>query len=263
MALSTPDYKRLNSDKHLRVDLAPTGTATGIQNIFAPTVVECGKFQPASVSISWNDYDFGIQESEKTSDPSLADESTYEDFGQRNYGGGMSFYMPKRYDDNSNNHSLVYDLTDGLNNYLDVLTRLDGAKNNVTQPIADGDFVSVYRTITTSDVDSDTGADAIRRTVGFASQGAVAVCTIVGTHTITAVPPTAAPWTAGKKARLRATVQDRDYTNALSFRSSDSKVVDIYPGGFYEVTGTTGGTATITIEDEGAGTSVTVEVTVA
>ena len=41
------------------------------------------------------------------------------------------------------------------------------------------------------------------------------------------------------------------------------KVVNIYPGGFYEVTGTAGETATITISDEAAGTSTTVAVTVA
>lgn len=267
MAISQPDYERMRSDKNLTVLLAPSGTATGVQVTAAPTEAElevggAAGFQNASRSISWNDYDFAVSESERTNDPSLADDSTYEDFGQINYGGGMSFYMPAEYDDDSNNHSVIYDMTDQPWTPMDVVTRLDGEKQNSTA-VVDGDFVSVYRTITDSDTDSDTGADAIRRTVGFLSQGNVAIYTIVGDHAITALPPTTAPWAAGKKARLRATVQDRDYTNALNFRSSDASVVRVFAGGFYEVTGTAGDTATITITDPGTNTTQTVAVTVA
>ena len=260
------DYKRLNSDRNLMVLLAPSGNATGVSNIGAPTASELTPggstaFINASPSVSWNDYDFGVEDSERTSDPSIADDSNFEDFGQENYGGSMSFYMPDEYDDNSNTHSLVYDLTEDLKTYLDVVTRLDGAKDNMSRAIANGDFVSVFRTVTGSDEDVDTGAEAIRRTRSFISQGAMAPFTIVGSHTITMQNGTN-PFTAGKKGRMRGIVQNRDYTNALSFRSSDPGVIQVYPGGFYEITGSAGGTATVYVEDRRAGTSVEVEVTI-
>lgn len=259
---SEPDYKRLISDRHLGVWYAPTSGVTGVQDPGEPDQAEIRAMQNAAPSISWNDWDFGMQESETTNDPSLADDSTYEDYGQINYGGSVSHYYPQDYDDNSNNHSLVYDMIDQPRTAIDVVTRLDGAKNNVTDLPSDGDFVSVFRTMTDSWEDSDQGADAIRYTTGFLSQGVVAVDTVVGTHTLTAIPPASDPWDAGNKARLRVSVQDRDYTNALEFSSDDPEVVQVYPGGFYEVTGSASDTADITISDKAAGTTTTVSVTV-
>lgn len=266
MPFVAPSYTRMKSDRNITVLLAPTGTATGVNETGEPLQTELAVGGPsgtqnASPSISWNDFDFGIQESERTSDPSLADDSTYEDFGQTNVGGGMSFYYPKDYDDNSNNHSIIYDMTDEPRTALDVVERIDGDKSNSTA-VVNGDFVHVARTLTDGEANSLTGSEALRRTVSFVSQGDVAIYTVVGPHTITAIPPATAPWAAGNKARLRASVQGRDYTNALTFRSSDPEVVKIEPGGFYEVTGSAADTATITIEDERAGTSVTVAVTV-
>lgn len=260
-----PNYERMKSDRNIGVLLAPTGNATGIDEIFEPSEAEltpggASGVQNAAQSISWNDFDFGIQDSETTTDPSLADDSTYEDFGQRNYGGGISFYYPKEYDDNSNNHSIIYDMTDEPWTLLDVVMRVDGDKNNVTEAYEDGDFVHVARTLTDGEANTLSGSDALRRTVQFLPQGGVAVYTIVGDHVLTAIEPTA--WTAGSTGRLRVTVQDRDYTSALSFSSSDPDVVSIGRGGFFEVTGASSDTATITIEDEGAGTTTTVTVTV-
>lgn len=265
----TQDYTKLPSNRHVTVLLGPGGSATGIADVATPTADELNNtggtsgMLNASVSTSFQDYDFGIQEAETSSDPSLADESTFEDLGPAQFGGSMSFYYPRDYDDNSNNHSLVYDLTDTPWTPIDIGVRIDGNKNNVSQPIADGDFVSTFRTWTDSEANALDAEEAYRRTVGFQPLGESAFYTIVGDHTITALPPASAPWAAGKKARLRATVQDRDYTNALTFTSSDPDVVRVLPGGFYEVTGTASDTATITIEDRAAGTSTSVQVTVA
>lgn len=263
------DYTKMRSNRNVTVWLGPGGSATGIADVAVPTADELNNvggvssMLNASVSISFQDYDFGIQEADTSSDPSLADESTFEDLGPKQFGGSMSFYYPKDYDDNSNTHSLVYDLTDTPWTPIDIATRIDGNKSNTNQPAADGDFVSTFRTWTDSETNAVDAEEAYRRTVGFQSLGDSAFYTIVGDHTITAVPPATAPWAAGKKARLRATVQGRDYTNALSFTTSDPEVVRIIPGGSYEVTGSASDEATITIRDEEAGTSTTVSVTVA
>lgn len=267
----TLDYKKLPINRegsNLTVWIGPSGGSTlGITDLDQPAAVELNNtggtsgVRMASPSISWNDWDFGTQASEINNEPSLADSSNYEEFGASNYGGNISFYYPREYDDNSNLHSIIYDLTDIPGTINDIAIRLDGEKPT-DQPAANGDYVSTYRAQGNSEDNPFTPGESKRRTVGFSKKGGFAHYTIVGPHTITAVPPATAPWLAGKKARLRATVQGRDYTNALRFSTSDADVVAIYPGGFYEVTGDAADTATITITDEGAGTSATVSVTV-
>lgn len=257
------DFQKTSADQRVRVDLAPTGAATGIDNIDAPTEIELNNaagsgFVPASQSISWNDFDFGTQASDTLNEPSLADAATFEEFGQNNFGGGMSFYYPAEYDDNSNLHSVVYDLTDEPGALIDVGIRIDGDVE-VSEPWADGDFVYAYRTRGDSETNPFTPGESKRRTVGFSQAGEFAHCTVVGAHTITAVEPAA--YAPGDKGRIRALIQGRDVTNMLEFSTSDGDVISVYPGGFYEVTGE--GSADVTILDRGAGTSTVISVTAA
>lgn len=260
------DYEKLPSTPHVTVWGGPTGGAFGVTETAVPLAAEINNTGGASLmlnwspSISWNDWGFGQEASETLNSPSFADEATYEEFGARNYGGEVSFFYPKEYDDNSNNHSLVYDQTDTPGTALDVVVRIDG-ETRTTVAAADGDIVHVFRTMTDAETNVLQQPDEYRRTVGLLNQGDAEFYTIVGAHTITTNLP-ATPWAAGKKGRIQGVVQDRDYTNALSYSSSDPDVVQVYPGGFYEVVGTASDTATITIRDEAAGTSTTVAVTV-
>lgn len=265
------DYTKLktnNRGSNISVWLGPSGgTTLGITDVAVPLAAEINNtggtsgVQPASQSISFNDWDFGTQASETNNEPSLADSSTFEEFGQANYGGGMSFYYPAEYDDNTNLHSVIYDLTDIPGTVNDIVTRLDGVKSIAT-PAADGDYVSVYRAEIGGEENPFTAGESKRRTVTYNQKGEFAHYTVVGAHTITAIPKATNPWKTGTKARLRASVQGREYTNALTFTSSNANVVEIYPGGFYSVKGAAATTATITIRDEEAGTSTTVSVTV-
>lgn len=259
-----PDYDRLRSNENVTLWGGPSGTgAVGITETAVPLAAEINNTGGSSLmlnwspSVSWNDTDFGIQESETLNDPSYADAATYTEFGAKNYGGGVSFYLPNKWDDNSNNHSLVYDQTDTPRTRMDIVQRIDG-ETKVSVPAADGDFVSVFRSRTDSDANVWGQPDAHRRTVGFLSRGDAAFWTIVGAHTITAA---LAGVTVGDKGRLQSAVQDRDYTSALLFTSSDPTVIAIGRGGMYKAL--SAGTADITVEDEDAGTSVTVSVTVA
>lgn len=262
------DFEKTPANERISVWIGPSGGSTlGITEIAEPLAAELNNtggtsaMIPAAQSISWNDWDFGTQASETLNEPSLADAATFEEFGQSNYGGGISFYYPEEYDDNSNQHSLIYDLTDLPGTLNDIAVRIDGDTRS-TAPAADGDFVSAYRVQGEAEQNPFTPGESKRRTVTYLQKSDFAHLTIVGTHTITAIPASPTPWEAGRKARLRASVQGRDYTNALRFTSDDPDVVEIFPGGFYEVTGVASDTATITIEDVDAGTSTTVAVTV-
>ena len=265
------DYERLKANNRssvVDVRIGPSGgTTLGITDLAVPLPAELNNtggtsgMQKASQSISWNDWSFGLEASETNNEPSLADAASYEEFGQSNYGGDVSFYMPATYDDNSNAHSVIYDLTDQPGTINDISIRIDGDKP-VGSDFVNGDYVSAFRAEIGGEANPFTPGESKRRTVSYNQKGDFSHYTVVGPHTIVAIPPATTPWAAGRKARLRASVQGREYTNALEFRSSDASVVDIYKGGFYEVTGTAGDTATITIEDVEAGTSVDVEVTV-
>lgn len=262
---TTPDYDRLRSDEVVTVWGAPTSGATGITDLATPTADELNntggtsQMLNFSPSLSWNDTDFGIQESETLNDPSYADAATYTEFGAKNYGGSQSYYLPNKWDDNSNNHSLVYDMTDTPRTRLDIAWRLDG-ETKTSEPAADGDFISTFRTQTDSEAAVWGQPDAHRRTIGFLSRGAAEFWTLVGAHTITVTTPPA--FAAGSAGRIQATVQDRDYSSNLLFTSSDNSVIQVGRGGMFKVTGTTGGTATVTITDEAARTTLTVPVTI-
>ena len=261
------DYKKLEGNTHVKVWGGPSGgTTLGITKIAVPEAAElnggASGMISVSQSISWNDTELvGVSESEELNEPSLEDAASYVEFGTTNIAGSHSYFMPREYDDNSNLHSLVYDLTDTMREVLDFAVRIDGAKP-ATQAAANGDYVSTTRAMAMSESNPFTPGESVRRTVGYIGKGGFAHYTIVGPHTLTAAPKATTPWKAGSKGRLRVTVGGRDYTNAVRFSTSNVAVVDILPGGFYTVKGTTGGTATITITDEGAGTSTTQAVAV-
>lgn len=266
------DYNKLRANLDASVVtpyIGPSGgTTLGITDIHQPLPAELNNtggtsgVVMAAEAISWADWDFGVQDSETNNEPSMADISTYEEFGQYNYGGGISFFQPLENSDPSNVLSVVKDLTK-VDLDQDIAIRVDGNKSNVT-PAANGDYISVFRVTSTAVENPFTPGESKRRTVTFVENDDFAHYTIVGPHTLTAVVPATDPWDEGRKARLRVTVQGRDYTNAtaIRFSSSDSTVVAIGPGGVYTVTGTTGDTATITITDTEANTTATVNVTV-
>lgn len=266
--MATLDYTKLPVDKRTTVWLGPSGgTTLGITDVAEPLAPELNNtggtsgVQPASQSISWNDWGFGTQASEVLNEPSLADAASYEEFGQENYGGDISYYYPESYDDNSNLHSVIYDLTDLPGQLNDIATRIDGDVET-TDAAADGDFVSAYRVQGVAEANPFTPGESKRRTVTYWNKSDFSHFTVVGDHAITAIPPATTPWAVGAKGRIRASQQGRDTTNRLSFTTDDATVIQVYPGGFYEILGADTDTATVTITDQGTGDTVDVNVTV-
>ena len=266
--IATLDYTKLPADNRHIVWIGPSrDTTLGITDVAEPLAAEINNtggtsgMVPASQSISWNDYSFGTQASEVLNEPSLADSASYEEFGQENYGGDMSFYYPEAYDDNSNLHSLIYDLTDIPGERQDVAVRVDGDVET-TEPAADGDFVSIYRVQGVAEANPFTPGESKRRTVTFWNKSDFSHFTVVGDHAITIIPPGTTPWAVGRKGRIRASQQDRDTTNRLSFTTSNAATVQVYPGGFYEILGAAAATATITVTDPETGDTATQSVVV-
>lgn len=262
--MATLNFAKLSADRHVSVHIGPSGgTTLGITDVDEPLAAEINNtgglsgMQFASSTISWNDYDFGIQASETLNEPSLADAGSYVEFGQSNFGGGMSFFLPRDFDDDSNQHSVIFDLTDAKYHTIDVTVRLDGDVL-ATAPAADGDFVSAYRVQAGGDANPFTPGESKRRTITYAPRGDFSHYTVVGSHAITAIAPATFPLSA--KGRIRASQGGRDRTNALRFTTSNANRIVVYPGGFYSVPAGATGTATITILDPGTGDTATITV---
>lgn len=262
----TMDYKKLSSDERVGVFGGPSGAAFGIQDLQEPQADEINNtgnvsgMIPFSQSLSWSDTEIpGVRDSETSNEPSYADPATYEDFGPTNYDGALSLFMPNDYDDLSNDHALVYELTKDMREILDFAVRIDGDIDALA-PAEDGQYVSTSRQQILSEANPFDFSASVRRTVGLTGKGGFAHYTIVGDHELTIVPPTGG-FSAGDKGRILVEVQGRDYTNALSFVSDDPSVIRVYPGGFFEVTGEASDEATITVRERGV-TSETLEVTI-
>lgn len=257
-------FQKARGDRSLTMWLAPSGGALGITDIDVPTADELNNTGGvsgavnATLAVSYNDTDLGFQASEQTNDPSWGDSATRQSLSTTNFGGSVSFYYPKRYDDASNPLSNVYDITDIPGAQVDSAIRIDG-ETSMNTPAANGDRVHTMRLAVNGEANPFNLQEDSRRTVSFLPRGDFGHYTIVGPHTLT---PSSATLTGadGDKGRLQVAVQNRDYTGALSYQTSDVNVVDVYPGGYYTLTGT--GTATITVSDEDAGTTTTIAVTV-
>lgn len=239
------DYKKLFSDEHVTVWIGPNGTIT---DLHVPTAAQLNTdMVMASPSISWNNTEVvGVAASEEINEPSLADPASYVEFGPSGVEGSMSYFMPREYDDNSNLHSTVYDLTDTMRETLDFAVRIDGEKKT-SLAAANGDYVSTSRAMAMSEEKAHTVSESITRTVNYSGQGDFAHYTIVGPHTLTATAP------SGTSGRITVEVGGRDYTNACRFSTTDTGL-RVLPGGFFD------GSGEVLVEDEGAGTSTTVVV---
>lgn len=257
MALAPLNFVKTPSDQNVTVWLGP---ANAIENFAAPTAAEINAMENISPALSWQDWDFGMQASETTNEPSFADPANFTDFGASQYGGSMSMFYPKNYDDPTNALSRAYDLTDKPWELVAVAIRVDGQKRNST-PAADGDYIHTFLTMTDGEANALTGSEALRRTVTLLQQSVFSVYTIVGSVGVAPVATAPASLAVGESVRIPATVLGRDFTNALEWSSDDPEIATAGRGGI--VTGVGAGTATITLTNPNTEESATVEVTVA
>lgn len=253
----TLDFMKLPANGHITVMWA---LPNAFANFKAPTTAELNAALNLSKSISWNDFDFGMQASNTQNDPSLADKGNVIDRGAAQFGGSISFYYPKSFDDNTSEYSLVYDAFDTPRTRGFIVARIDGNKETSTA-FADGDYVHVMEVMTDASTNVITGEEAFRYTVNFLQQGALAVYTVARTGTpAVVVAPTTLASSVGDFDRLAVTVEGREYTNGVKYSSSDTDVARVSEAGV--VSSLSAGTATITATFEATGTSATCAVTV-
>lgn len=227
-----------------------------LPNAFAewqnPTAAEINACLDISDSISWNDFDFGLQASNTIDDPAITAIGKVSDRGAAQFGGGISFYYPGAFGDASNAYSLTYDALDAPRTAGYLVMRVDGAEQSASA--ANGDLVHVFKVMTDGYAESIVGEEAFRYTITFLPQGDLAVRTVVGGGAVVVTPSTLT-LSAGESAPLTATVGGRIYTNGVKWTSSNPAAATVSTGGV--VTAITTGTVTITATYEADGTTDT------
>lgn len=252
--------ERLKSAGNLRLKAFPP---TAFTNYKWPTVTQANSGTDLEDVVLWEDYGFGVQASETTSQPAVSAKSATETRGQANYGGTMSFPYPGAYADNGNQLSRVYDVFQYPWTELYIATSVDGEIGEVGQPaltmaFANGDYMSLYKIKTDAWSDMTEGDDPLRYTINMLKSGGLAHYTVVSTTApVLAVTPATATGTVAAKTKvvLKATVNGREYTRGVVWTTSNAAVATVSAAGV--VTVLSAGAATITASVPGTTTSVT------
>lgn len=249
------DYVKMPMGNRVTWTWVPTG---GINDIDLPTIVELNAGINASSSISVNDTDLGVQASNTNSDPSFADEGNTQTRGAAQFGGSVSMYYPKFYDDSTNPHSVVYDALDTPRTPGFWAIRIDG-DTKTSEAYAAAQYVNVLDVISDGETNALGGEEAQKRSANFLSQGNLAVYTVTRSGAAALVVPATATPAAGAKGRFEAELNGRFY-GAVDWSSSDPNVIQVFPGGFYTVTGAATDTATVTASAHGLTDTIAVTV---
>lgn len=217
----------------------------GATNAFSdyknPTAAEINACLDISNAISWNDFDFNLSASNQLEDPAITSLGKVFDRGFANWGGTISLYYPESFDDATSEYSLAYDALDAPRTAGYVVMRIDGEESAATA--ANGDFVHVLKVMTDGYAEAITGEEAFRYSVTLLPQGDYAVRTVVGGGTVVVSPATLAS-TAGDVDEATATWGGRNYTNGVTWTTSDATKATVSKAGV--ITSVAAGSATIT-----------------
>ena len=226
---------------NIRVWFALTSAFADYKN---PTAAEINASLDISEAVSWNDFDFNLEASNQLEDPAITSIGKIVDRGYTNWGGSISFYYPRTFDDATSTYSQVYDALDAPRTTGYLVVRIDGEESAATA--AEGDFVHVLKVMTDGYAESITGEEAFRYTVTFLPQGDFAVRTVVEGASAAAVvvTPSTLSSSADDVDELAVTWGGRNYTNGVTYTTSDSAVATVSLAGV--VTSVATGSATIT-----------------
>ena len=225
---------------NMRIWYASTGAFADYEN---PTTAEINAALDISDSISWNDLDFNLEASNQIEDPAITSDGKIIDRGYANFGGSISFYYPQSFDDATSTYSLTYDALDAPRTTGFLVMRIDGTESSANA--ADGDLVHCFKVITDGYAEAVTGEEAFRYTITFLPQGDYVVRAVSAGASANAVVLSASTLasSAGDVDVLTATFGGRNYTNGLTWTTSDSAVATVQ---FGVVTSVATGSATIT-----------------
>jgi hypothetical protein len=239
-----------------------------------PTTTELNAAVNVTPSVAWENWSFGAQASNQTSDPSMADVGNTQTRGFAQFGGTISFFYPRTYAVDSTNPNYVTFAALRTPRTLGyVIIRSDGVKTTAgtkdpSKLAVANDLVYIYKVISDGWADINTGEVNFKYSITFQPQGDVWTNTIVATAvTIAAPTPIGTPaYTAGGRTPLSAyytgrqlaltTGQWSGYPGWFDWSSSDPSKASVDKNGV--VTGVaTGGPVQIIATDVRSGVAST------
>ncbi len=234
-----------------------------------PTVAEVNATLDITDSVAWADLGFGAQASNQVSDPAIADTGNVQARGFAQFGGAISFFYPRAYNNAADANSNTFDALDVPGTLGYILIRADGVVSPAGGRIAvNGDFWDIYKVQTDGWADVNTGETGFKYTITFLPKGDLWVNAWVGTTpTVTASIVGGNSFTVGQKKATIAYISGRQvhtdgYPGAFTWTSSDSTKVSVDANGV--VIGVAAGSATVTAKWDASGTSSSnISVTVA
>ena len=234
-----------------------------------PTIAEVNATLDITDSVAWADLGFGAQASNQVSDPAIADTGNVQARGFAQFGGSISFFYPRAYNNAADANSNTFEALDVLGTLGYILIRSDGIVTPAGGRIAvAGDFWDIYKVQTDGWADVNTGEAGFKYTISFLPKGDLWVNAWVGaTPTITASIVGGNSFTVAQKKTTIAYIGGRQvhtdgYSGGFSWASSDSTKASVDANG--TVVGVASGAATITATWLASGTvSSGISVTVA
>ena len=202
-----------------------------------PTVTELNAGQGLEALTLWENFEIGAQASETSEIAPIKAKSAVAKRAAANFGGSASFWYPGDHTDMTNLASLVYDIFKEVNVPGYISMSIDGEIGEAGQPAGDytyanGDFVSIFGVITDEWDDMITGEEAFYYTRNFIKNGMLAVYTVASTTVpVLAVTGTQPAATPGALGTVSVTVNGRDFTRGMRYRSDDPTKVVASPSG--------------------------------
>lgn len=237
--------------------------ANGIADYKAPTAAEINAGLNITNAIAWEGTTFPTAtDSDDVDDRSLLDKGNATSRGAAQFEATLALFLPKDNKDTLSTYGKAYNALRVPRVPVYLITRVLQQTTGQEDPAKAGDWVSVYRFLSdgwTDDVEGDT---AVKYTVGFLTQGDVAVYTQVKNSTPITVARAGSTGAlaVGAHAVLRATMGGKPATQTVKWQSSSPSVATVSQNGV--VTAVSSGSANITATHPAAAASTAVAITV-
>lgn len=232
------------------------GLDSAIADVTKPSIAELNGLLAVHNDMRWDQFDLNVQASNMEEDPTLGDEAGAQMRSLLQFGGTMSFLVPKPGD--SGSRTQVRDLV------IKPHTKLVVAVRGVTPlgtPAAAGQVWNVYRVVT--DAQSYARADTgYSYSVNFRPRGHAGINAIVPSAVATAVTltPRATTLTVGQPKPVKAVYEGVDVTIGAQYTTTDASVLEYLPNGW--LVPKKAGTASISATYPGSAAGTPVEITV-